>query len=182
MEVIFIIVILLLLLVYVITVYNSLVDANLKVKNAWAQIDTQLKRRFDLIPNLIETVKGYAKHEQTTLNQVIEARNEYSKATSVKDKVDATNHLSNSLKTIFALSESYPDLKANTNFLALQQELSETENKISFSRQFYNDTVEKYNKKILIFPNNLIAKLFSFTEKDFFQINENEKENVKVQF
>ncbi len=182
MEYTFIIVILLLLVVYIIAIYNSLVGSKLKVKNAWAQIDTQLKRRFDLLPNLIETVKGYAKHEQDTFKTVIEARNIYNNANSVKDKVDAVSQLSDSLNGIFALAENYPELKANENFLELQKQLAETEDKISFSRQFYNDTVQMYNEKILIFPNSIIAKLFGFKESEFFQVDEKEKENVTVSF
>ncbi|MEG0073760.1 MAG: LemA family protein [Clostridia bacterium] len=182
MGLIITLVVLLLLAFFVMAVYNSLVSAKLKVKNAWAQIETQLKRRFDLIPNLIETVKGYAKHEEGTFQKVIEARNSFNSASNVEETAKATNELSSTLKSIFALAESYPDLKANTNFLDLQQQLSETENKIAFARQFYNDTVQMYNEKILVFPNNIIASIFKYTEEEFFKTTEEEKENIKVQF
>ena len=162
--------------------YNSLVTLKMRVKNAWAQIDTQLKRRFDLIPNLVETVKGYASHEQGTLEKVIAARNTYITANSVEDKATANNQLNQTLKSLFALSESYPDLKANENFMALQTELSGTEDKIAYSRQFYNDTVQMYNTAIMKFPSNIIAGMFGFKEETFFQIDESEKEPVKVQF
>ena len=164
-------------------IYNKLVSLRLRVKNAWAQIDTQLKRRFDLIPNLVETVKGYAKHEEETLEKVIEARNMYTSGSSVNDMANASNELSNSLKTIFALSESYPELKANENFKSLQIELSGTEDKIAFARQFYNDTVQKYNETLAVFPNNIFANMFGFKEEEFFKVESaTEREAVKVQF
>ncbi|MBO5477929.1 MAG: LemA family protein [Clostridia bacterium] len=166
----------------VIGMYNNLVTLRMRVKNAWAQIDTQLKRRFDLIPNLVETVKGYAAHEETTLEKVIAARNAYASASTVDEKAQANNQLTNTLKSIFALSESYPDLKANENFMALQTELTGTEDKIAYSRQFYNDTVQMYNTAIMKFPANLIAGMFGFKEEAFFKIDESEKEAVKVQF
>ena len=166
----------------VIGMYNNLVTLRMRVKNAWAQIDTQLKRRFDLIPNLVETVKGYADHEEGTLEKVIAARNAYASATTVDEKAQANNQLTNTLKSIFALSESYPDLKANQNFMALQTELTGTEDKIAYSRQFYNDTVQMYNTAIMKFPANLIAGMFGFKEEAFFKIDESEKEAVKVQF
>ena len=166
----------------VIGMYNNLVTLRMRVKNAWAQIDTQLKRRFDLIPNLVETVKGYAAHEEGTLEKVIAARNAYASATTVDEKAQANNQLTNTLKSIFALSESYPDLKANQNFMALQTELTGTEDKIAYSRQFYNDTVQMYNTAIMKFPANLIAGMFGFKEEAFFKIDESEKEAVKVQF
>ena len=137
-------IILVVLILAIVGIYNSLVQAKLRVDNAWAQIDTQLKRRFDLIPNLVETVKGYAKHESETLEKVIAARNSYSSATTEQGKAEADNMLSNSLKSIFALAESYPELKANENFLDLQANLKDSEDKITFSRQFYNDTVLTY--------------------------------------
>ena len=170
------------LVLTVIGIYNSLVSLRLRVKNAWAQIDTQLKRRFDLIPNLVETVKGYAAHEQATLEKVIAARNSYASATTVEDKAAANNELTQTLKSIFALSESYPDLKANQNFMALQTELTGTEDKIAYSRQFYNDTVQMYNTAIMKFPANIIAGMFGYKEEPFFQIDEAQKEPVKVQF
>lgn len=159
-----------------------MVHLRLKVKNAWAQIDTQLKRRFDLIPNLVETVKGYMNHEEKTLTQITEARNKFTSASDISDMSDANNSLTNGLKSVFALAEAYPDLKANTNFMSLQKELSDTENKIAYSRQFYNDTVQMYNTAIMTFPSNLFAKMFGFKEEKFFEIIDSEKENVKVEF
>lgn len=176
------IVVLLLLILSIIGMYNNLVSLKMRVKNAWAQIDTQLKRRFDLIPNLVETVKGYAAHEQGTLEKVIAARNSYATASTIEDKAAANNELSKTLKSIFALSESYPDLKANTNFMALQTELTGTEDKIAYSRQFYNDTVQMYNTAIMKFPANIIAGMFGYKEEPFFQIDEAQKEPIKVQF
>jgi LemA protein len=175
-------VIVVLLLVWIIAVYNNLVSLKMRVKNAWAQIDTQLKRRFDLIPNLVETVKGYAAHEQGTLEKVIAARNTYTSANTVEEKAKANNELTSTLKSIFALGEAYPELKANENFLALQTELAGTEDKVAYSRQFYNDTVQMYNTAIMKFPNNLIAGMFGHNEEPFFTIDEAEKEPVKVQF
>lgn len=175
-------VIVVLLIVWAISVYNHLVSLKMRVKNAWAQIDTQLKRRFDLIPNLVETVKGYAAHEQGTLEKVIAARNTYASATSVEDKAKANNELTSTLKSIFALGEAYPELKANENFLALQTELAGTEDKVAYSRQFYNDTVQMYNTAIMKFPNNILAGMFGYKEEPFFTIDEAQKEPVKVQF
>ena len=176
------VVIVVLLLVWLIAVYNNLVSLKMRVKNAWAQIDTQLKRRFDLIPNLVETVKGYAAHEQGTLEKVIAARNTYTSANTVEEKAKANNELTSTLKSIFALGEAYPELKANENFLALQTELAGTEDKVAYSRQFYNDTVQMYNTAIMKFPNNLVAGMFGHKEEPFFTIDEAEKEPVKVQF
>ena len=176
------VVIVVLLLVWLIAVYNNLVSLKMRVKNAWAQIDTQLKRRFDLIPNLVETVKGYAAHEQGTLEKVIAARNTYTSANTVEEKAKANNELTSTLKNIFALGEAYPELKANENFLALQTELPGTEDKVAYSRQFYNDTVQMYNTAIMKFPNNLVAGMFGHKEEPFFTIDEAEKEPVKVQF
>jgi LemA protein len=164
-------------------IYNNLVSLKMRVRNAWAQIDTQLKRRFDLIPNLVETVKGYAAHEQGTFEKIVEARNSFSNATSVSDKSQANNMLSESLKSIFALAEAYPELKANENFAALQVELSSTEDKVAYSRQFYNDTVQMYNTAIMTFPSNIFAGMFNFKEESFFEIADSkEREAVKVQF
>ena len=176
------IVVLLLLILSIIGMYNNLVSLKMRVKNAWAQIDTQLKRRFDLIPNLVETVKGYAAHEQGTLEKVIAARNSYATASTIEDKAAANNELSKTLKSIFALSESYPDLKANTNFMALQTELTGTEDKIAYSRQFYNDTAMSYNNIVAMFPSNIVANMFKFKSYDYFKIDEKERENVKVKF
>ena len=174
--------IIILLVIYVIAVYNQLVGRRNKVKDQASQIDIELKRRFDLIPNLVETVKGYAAHEQGTLEKVIAARNSHATASTIEDKAAANNELSKTLKSIFALSESYPDLKANTNFMALQTELTGTEDKIAYSRQFYNDTVQMYNTAIMKFPANIIAGMFGYKEEPFFQIDEAQKEPVKVQF
>lgn len=172
-----------LVVLWAIVSYNSLVAWRQQVKNAWSQIDVQLKRRYDLIPNLVETVKGYAKHEKETLERVIQARNAAMQATNPKEAGQAETLLSGSLKSLFALSESYPDLKANQNFIQIQEELTGTENKISFARQFYNDTVAKYNTKIQSFPSNLLAGMFGFQENQYFELDSpEEKKNVKVQF
>jgi LemA protein len=168
--------------VFVIGLYNSLIKLKNKCEEGWADIDTQLKRRYDLIPNLVETVKGYAKHESTTLEKVIEARNIAMKAQTPQEKEKAENAITGALKTIFALSESYPDLKANQNFLDLQKTLKEIEEHLQLSRRYYNATVRDFNTKIEVFPNNLLAGIFKFTKRDFFQANEGEKENVKVRF
>ena len=177
-----IVAVILIIILAIIGMYNNLVSLKMRVKNAWAQIDTQLKRRFDLIPNLVETVKGYAQHEQSTLDDVIKARNNYVSANSVADKASANTELNATLKNLFALAESYPDLKANENFMALQTELSGTEDKIAYSRQFYNDTVQMYNTAIMKFPTNLIAGILGFKEEAFFQIDETEKNPVQVKF
>lgn len=182
MTIVIIVGILIFLLIVFIGIYNSLVALKQKVKNAWAQIDTQLKRRFDLIPNLVETVKGYKEHEENTLVKVVEARNKYTTANSIEEKTTANNMLNESLKSIFALAENYPDLKANENFKNLQMELSATEDKIAYARQFYNDIVTIYNTKIMTVPQNIIASMFHFTEEPFFKADDNEKENVKVEF
>ncbi len=178
-----VIAVIIVLILAIIGIYNNLVNQKMKVKNAWAQIDTQLKRRFDLIPNLVETVKGYMVHEQTTLEKIVEARNSFASADGIKTKAEANNELSNSLKAIFALAEAYPELKANENFNSLQQELSTTEDKIAYARQFYNDTVQMYNTAIMSFPSNILAGMFGFKEEAFFEVTDaKERENVKVQF
>lgn len=166
----------------VIFLYNSLVRLKNQIDNAWAQIDVQLKRRFDLIPNLIETVKGYTKHEKGVLEECTKARTAFMGATSVKDKAKAENMLEGTLKTLFAVSENYPKLQANENFLQLQEELSGTESKIAYARQHYNDMVLDYNNKVETFPNNLLAGLFGFKEKESYPVPEEERKNVKVQF
>lgn len=172
-----------LFVLWVIMAYNGLVGWRNQVKNAWSQIDVQLKRRYDLIPNLVETVKGYAKHEQGTLEKVIQARNVAMNAHTPKEAGQAENVLQGTLKSLFALSENYPDLKANQNFLNLQEELSSTENKVSFARQFYNDTVAKFNTMIQSFPKNIIAGIFKFTEAQMFEVEApEERKAVKVQF
>lgn len=162
------------LALYIVFVYNGLVRNRQQVKEAWSTIDTQLKRRYDLIPNLVETVKGYAAHESGTLEKVIQARSEAMNQTGAKEKGKAEEGLSGALKSIFALGESYPDLKANANFLALQQELSDTETKIQASRQFYNTVVMTLNAKIEMFPSNIFAKLFHFEKADFFEMSAEE--------
>lgn len=174
------------LAIVVIGLYNSLIRLKNRVEEAWSDIDVQLKRRYDLIPNLVETVKGYASHEKETLENVIKARNMAMQAQSGDDaklKADAENMLSSTLKSIFALSENYPDLKANQNFLELQKEISDTENKIQASRRFYNGNVRDFNTKLEIFPTNLIGNMLGFKSRDFFEIEEpKERENVKVKF
>lgn len=171
------------IVLFIIGLYNNLVHLKMRVKNAWAQIDTQLKRRFDLIPNLVETVKGYMAHEKNTLTSVVEARNSFATAQTVEDKSEANNQLTTTLKSLFALSEAYPDLKANENFSSLQEELTGTEDKIAYARQFYNDTVQMYNTALMSFPQNIFARLFGFKEESFFEITNNiEKEAVKVSF
>jgi LemA protein len=168
---------------WLIAVYNGLIRLKNRTDEAWSDIDVQLKRRYDLIPNLIETVKGYAKHEQGTLEKVVEARNSAMKQEgNVEEKAKAENALSSTLKSIFALAESYPDLKANQNFLKLQDELSDTENKIQASRRFYNGNVRDFNTKIQVFPNNTIAGMLKFKKYDFFEANGEEKKNVEVKF
>src|SRR5947207_1350926 len=152
-------------------IYNGLVNRRVEPENAWSQIDVQLKRRHDLIPNLVETVKGYAAHEKDTLERVVQARNAAVNARGVAEQAAAENQLTGALKTIFALSEAYPDLKANQNFMALQEELTATENRIGFARQHYNDVVSQYNTALMTFPANTIAGMFGFRPADFFQID-----------
>ncbi len=164
-------------------IYNGLIRLRNQVKNAWSQIDVQLKRRHDLIPNLVETAKGYMKHEQDTLKGITEARSRAMGAGSVGDKAKAEGELSGAMSKFFLVVENYPDLKANSNFLAVQEELTSTENKISFARQSYNDQVLFFNNKIQMFPSNVIAGLFNFKENDFFEIeNEAERAVPKVDF
>ncbi len=171
-----------LLVLYVVLTYNRFISLRNRADNAWSQIDVQLKRRFDLIPNLIETVKGYMKHEKETLKDVTAARTEFMKATGPAGKARAENMLEGALKTIFAVAESYPNLRANENFMHLQEELSGTENKIAYSRQFYNDNVQDFNTKLESFPSNVIGKMFNFVNKEFFEAAESEREVVKVKF
>ena len=171
------------LAVIIIAMDNGLVTSRQKVKNAWSQIDVQLQRRFDLIPNFVETVKGYMQHEKDTLTKVTELRTSWANATTVDEKAELNNQLSGALKTIMAVSENYPDLKANQNFMELQEELRNTENKISFSRQFYNDTVTMYNTKLEVFPSNIIANMFAFKPETVFAAESEEaRKNVKVDF
>lgn len=171
------------IIIAIIAIYNSLVTLRQRVKNAWSQIDVQLQRRFDLIPNLIETVKGYMEHESDVLTKVTELRSSWANAKTVDEKAKLDNQLSESLKTIMAVAEGYPDLKANQNFSELQTELTNTENKISYSRQFYNDTVTRYNTKLELFPSNIIASIFNFKVEDLFEVdNQDARKNVKVDF
>ena len=178
-----ILIIVVLLVLFIISVYNSLVTLRQRVKNAFGQMDVQLQRRFDLIPNLVETVKGYMTHESDTLTKIAELRTAWANAKTVDEKAKLDNELSNSLKTIMAVAEAYPDLKANQNFSSLQNVLTETEEKISYSRQFYNDTVTKYNTKLELFPSNIIAGMFHFTAESLFEVDSAEaRKNVKVDF
>ena len=162
--------------------YNGLVTLRQRVRNAWSQIDVQLQRRFDLIPNLVETVKGYAKHEKETLEGAIRARNSYVTASTPEEQLKNAGELERSLSRLMMLQESYPDLKANTNFMSLQNDLKETEDKISYARQFYNDDVKQYVNKLEMFPSNIIASMFHFEKMNFFEVDEASKEVPKVQF
>jgi LemA protein len=168
--------------VYVIMQYNGLVKVRNRIENGWAQIDVQLKRRYDLIPNLVETVKAYAAHERGTLEAVITARNSAMGAQGVAGKAAAEQGLSGTLKNLFALSESYPDLKANQNFLALQEELTGTEDKIAYARQYYNDETRAYNTKIQSFPTNIMANRFKFLSREYFETSASERGPVQVKF
>jgi len=174
------------LVVAIISLYNGLIRLKNRVDEAWSDIDVQLKRRYDLIPNLVETVKGYAGHEKETFEKVTKARTEAMAAQQTGDakkQAEAENMLSGTLKSIFALSENYPDLKANTNFLELQKELSDTENKIQASRRFYNGNVRDFNTKLQVFPTNIIGNMLGFKDREYFEITEEkERDNVKVKF
>jgi len=182
MVIIVILVIIVVIGLAFVMMYNGLVALKNKVEAAWAQIDVQLTRRADLIPNLVETVKGYAAHEKETLNAVITARNAVQSASGPAEAAAADNMLTGALKSIFALSEAYPDLKANQNFLALQEELTGTEDKIAYARQFYNDTVNRYNTKIQSMPSNIIAGMFKFTEREYFEAGGSARGPVSVSF
>ncbi|AIE87087.1 LemA family protein [Fimbriimonas ginsengisoli] len=182
-AVIVLIVILALLVVYGVAQYNGLVSLRRQTQNAFGQIDVQLKRRYDLIPNLVETVKGYMKHEQDTLEKVIQARNQAMAARGVGEKAAAESQLSSVLGGIMAISESYPELRSNQNMLSLQEELKSTENKISFARQYYNDIVTAYNTRIESFPSSIFATSGGFKPQELFEIEDAiQRENVKVQF
>ena len=171
------------LVIWVISIYNSLVKSKLKVDNAWSQIDVQLQRRFDLIPNFVETVKGYMTHEAETFEKIAALRTSWANSSSVGEKAKLDGELSGALKTIMAVSENYPELKANTNFSELSEELRNTENKISFSRQFYNDSVTMYNTKLELFPSNIVAGMFNFKARELFVAeNDEARKNVKVDF
>ncbi|MEM4267514.1 MAG: LemA family protein [Candidatus Woesearchaeota archaeon] len=170
-------------LLWIAFAYNRLIVLRTRIDNAWSQIDVQLKRRYDLIPNLVETVKGYAKHERKVFEEVTKARSAWANAKSVQEKVQASEGLAGVLKSLFAVAENYPTLKANENFKMLQEELSGTESKIAYSRQFYNDNVMVYNAKLQMFPTNILARLFNFTQREFFKTDtEEERKPVKVKF
>lgn len=176
------VIIVVLILLFIMSTYNGLVKLRNKVRDQFSQIDVQLKKRSDLIPNLVETVKGYSKHESETLEKVIQARNTYLSAGTPDEKMKSSGELSQAIGKLFALAESYPDLKANTNFLDLQSQLKDIEDKISYARQFYNDSVLMYNNKIEMFPSNLIAGIFNFTKESFFEASDEERKNVEVKF
>ena len=176
------VVLVVLLGLYLVATYNGLVSLRNRIENAWAQIDVQLKRRYDLIPNLVETVKGYASHERETLEAVIQARNAAMSAQGPHDQANAENMITGALKSLFALSEAYPDLKANQNFLQLQEELTGTEGRIAYARQFFNDVVNKYNTKIQSFPAVLIARRIGFVEREYFEADDDSRGPVQVQF
>lgn len=180
--VVLIIIVVLLFMFIIFGIYNSLIIAKNRVKNAWSQIDVQLKKRYDLVPNLIETVKGYMKHEQQTLTKITELRNQAMNAKDQDLKIKANNELSKALGSLNVVVENYPDLKASQNFLMLQEELSGIENKIAYSRQFYNDSVMTFNNKVEMFPTNVIANMLGFKEKTFLETPDVEKKNVKVSF
>ncbi|MGI9023335.1 MAG: LemA family protein [Acidimicrobiales bacterium] len=175
-------VVVVLLLLYVIVTYNGLVRLRNRIENAWAQIDVQLKRRYDLIPNLVSTVKGYATHEKGTFEAVTQARANAINASGVADQAQAENMISDALKSLFAVAEAYPDLKANQNFLELQEELSGTEGRIAYARQFYTDSVLRLNTKIQSFPSNLLAGAFGFTTREYFEADDASRGPVSVQF
>lgn len=174
--------VLLLIVFYFIGVYNNLVVLKTRIQEALSGIDVQLKRRADLIPNLVETVKGYAKHEKEVFENVTKARSALMSAESVQEKAEADNMLTGALKSLFAVAEAYPELKANTNFEELQRQLEDTEDKIAYSRQFYNSNVLDYNTKIAMFPSNIVAGMFGFTGYDFFKAGEEDKKKVDVKF
>ena len=169
--------------IFVMITYNSLVSARNNVHNAWSQIDVELQRRFDLIPNLVETVKGYMNHEESVLTKVTELRSSWGNASSISEKAKLDNELTSTLSAISVVAENYPDLTANANFMSLQEELSNTEYKIAYSRESYNNVTTAYNTKLEIFPNNIIAGMFNFKSEELFKVdNEEAKQNVKVSF
>ena len=176
-------IIIVILIFWIISIYNGLIRSRQKVDYAWSQIDVQLQRRFDLIPNFVETVKGYMAHESETFEKITALRTSWANSTTVEEKAKLDGELSGALKTIMAVSENYPELKANQNFSELSEELRNTENKISFSRQFYNDSVTMYNTKLELFPSNLVAGMFNFQKRDLFAAESDEaRKNVKVDF
>ena len=170
------------IVLFVIATYNKLVTLRARIKEAFSGIDVQLKRRIDLIPNIVETVKGYARHEKEVFENVTKARSSMMNAGSLEEKASANNMISDALKSLFAVAEAYPDLKANANFQELQRQLEDTEDKIAYSRQFYNSNVLEFNTAIQVFPSSLIAGMFGFTSEQFFAASEKERENVKVTF
>lgn len=182
MWLIIVAVIIVLILLYIMSTYNMLVSLRNKVKDCWSQIEVLLKKRADLIPNLVETVKGYAGHEKNTLEAVIEARNKAVSATTPEDEMKASGEVTQALSRLFALTEAYPDLKANTNFLDLQTQLKDVEDKISYARQFYNDAVMKFKNKLEMFPSNIVAGLFHFQPEKFFEATEEERKVPEVKF
>jgi len=182
MTTIILIALVVVVLLYVIVTYNGLVRLRNRIQNAWAQIDVQLRRRYDLIPNLVETVKGYAAHEKGTFQAVTEARANAINAQGPAAQAEAENMISGALKSLFAVSEAYPDLKANQNFLSLQEELSGTEGRIAYARQYYNDAVLRLNTKIQSFPSNLLAGTFGFKEHEYFEADDTSRGPVSVQF
>jgi LemA protein len=171
-----------LVVLYVIVQYNGLVRLRNRIESAWSQIDVQLQRRYDLIPNLVETVKGYAGHEKAVLEGVTQARAQAIDAQGPAQQAQAENMITSALKSLFAVAEAYPDLKANQNFLALQEELSGTEGKIAYARQFYNDSVQSYNTKIQSFPSNVVANAFRFREREYFEADDTSRGPVQVRF
>ncbi len=167
---------------YIVSKRNKFVSLSENIDNSFAQVDVQLKRRYDLIPNLVNTVKGYAAHEKDTLDKVVSLRNAAAGAKTVDEKIALNNQLGEALSKLMLVVEAYPDLKANTNFLSLQDTLRDTENKIAISRQVYNDCVTKFNKMVKMFPANIVAGMFGFTERQYLETSESERENVKVEF
>ena len=174
--------ILVLLILYVIVAYNSLVRTRNRTDDSWSQIDVQLRRRYDLIPNLVETVKGYATHERQTFEAVTQARTQGMNAQGVAEQAQAENMITGALKSLFAVAEAYPELKANQNFLNLQEELTGTEGRIAYARQFYNDTVLKLNTKVQTFPTNVLAGVFGFKTREYFEADDTSRGPVTVQF
>lgn len=177
-----IIALLIIVVVVIWSTYNSLITAKIRIGEAFSQIDVQLKRRSDLIPNLIETVKGYAKHEKTVLEEITKARTSLMNANGAREKAKANSQLADTLKTLFAVAENYPQLKANENFLSLQEELSDTENKVAYARQFYNSTVMDYNTKLQVFPTNMYANALHFQPAEFFAASDEERKAIEVKF
>jgi LemA protein len=175
-------IVIVIVVLYLVGAFNGLVVLRNRIENAWSQIDVQLKRRTDLIPNLVETVKGYASHEKEVFQRVTEARSAVMSAQGVKGQAEANNMLTGALKSLFAVAEAYPELKANQNFMMLQEELSGTESKIAYARQFYNDTVLKYDNMREKFPTNIVASMFNFAAREYFEVGEAEREPVKVKF